>query len=126
MYNIGSYGFATTECHMDFGVHVCFSLLWSDHVLQITKKANKMLCLLSKTFVKASFLVFSNFAKRIYVRPILEFSNGVWSPVLQRDIFLLEAVQRKAPRIPFGKNEFMLSRLPYRYIPGIEQRSFTN
>ncbi|KAJ3646575.1 hypothetical protein Zmor_024158 [Zophobas morio] len=64
VYNsIGSYGLATTECHMGLGVHVYFSLLWSDHVLQVTKKANKMLFLLSKIFVKPSPLDFSQVYK---------------------------------------------------------------
>ena len=56
--SIERYRLATTECHMDLGVHVCSSLLWSDHILQVTKKPNKMLFLLSKTLVKANPLVF--------------------------------------------------------------------
>ncbi|XP_063915577.1 uncharacterized protein LOC135131661 [Zophobas morio] len=75
--SIERYRLATTECHMDLGVHVCSSLLWSDHILQLYKT---------------------------YVRPIPEFANEVLSLVLQRDIFLLEAVQRSTTRIPFDKN----------------------
>jgi ribonuclease P/MRP protein subunit RPP40 len=39
-----------------------------------------------------------------YVRPVLEFGHGVWTPNLKRDIDLLESVQRRATRIPFGRN----------------------
>ncbi|KAJ3663463.1 hypothetical protein Zmor_007722 [Zophobas morio] len=37
------------------------------------------------------------------LRPVLEFANYIWSPILQRDIELLESVQRRATRIPFGR-----------------------
>ncbi|KAJ3643509.1 hypothetical protein Zmor_026216 [Zophobas morio] len=62
-----------------------------------------MLFLLSKTFSKASPLVFSKLFKT-YVRPLLEFDNGVWSPILQKDILCLESIQRRATRFTFGKN----------------------
>jgi hypothetical protein len=39
-----------------------------------------------------------------YVRSVLEFGHGVWAPNIKRDIDLLESVQRRATRIPFGRN----------------------
>ncbi|KAJ3643568.1 hypothetical protein Zmor_026270 [Zophobas morio] len=62
-----------------------------------------MLFLLTKTFSKASPLVFSKLFKT-YARPLLEFANGVWSPILQKDILCLESIQRRATRFPFGIN----------------------
>ena len=37
-----------------------------------------------------------------YVRPVLEFAGPVWCPMLVRDATLLESVQRRATRLPFG------------------------
>ncbi|XP_063933937.1 uncharacterized protein LOC135145725 [Zophobas morio] len=34
---------------------------------------------------------------------MLEFANFAWTPVLQRDILLLESVQRRATRISYGR-----------------------
>ena len=39
---------------------------------------------------------------RTYVRPILEFANSVWCPVLVRDVNMLESVQRRFTRLPYG------------------------
>ena len=52
----------------------------------------------------------SNFLKlyKTYVRPHLEFSAPVWSPWLQKDIDILERVQRK-----FTKNVSGLGGKPY-------------
>ncbi|KAJ3644086.1 hypothetical protein Zmor_026759 [Zophobas morio] len=61
-----------------------------------------MLYISSKVFSKTNHLVFDKLFKT-FVRMILEFVNSAWTPVLQKDILLLETVQRKAKRIPFGK-----------------------
>lgn len=90
------------DCVKDLGVFICSDLSWSSHVAHIVKKANSILFLLSKVFCKASPGVFSKLYKT-FVRPILEFGNSVWTPILQRDILLLESLQRKATRIPFGR-----------------------
>ncbi|KAJ3665267.1 hypothetical protein Zmor_000770 [Zophobas morio] len=39
---------------------------------------------------------------KTYVRPILEYSNLVWYPILVRDSDLLEGVQRRMTRLPYG------------------------
>ncbi|KAJ3650051.1 hypothetical protein Zmor_021761 [Zophobas morio] len=48
---------------------------------------------------------YSKFVKlyKSFVRPILEFANAVWTPILQRNILLLEFVQQRAIRVPFGR-----------------------
>jgi hypothetical protein len=93
----------STDSCVDLGVPITNDLSWTDHVLRVTKKANSMLFLLSRAFAKASPAVFSKLYKT-YVRPLLEFANSAWTPTFQRDILRLEAVQRRATRIPFGRN----------------------
>ncbi|KAJ3663050.1 hypothetical protein Zmor_007359 [Zophobas morio] len=45
---------------------------------------------------------------KTHVRPILEFANSAWTPVLQRNTLFLESVHRRTTRIPYGR-----VRLPY-------------
>jgi ribonuclease P/MRP protein subunit RPP40 len=40
-----------------------------------------------------------------YVRPILEYANLIWAPVLQRDIDLLDKVQRRATKTNSTKSD---------------------
>ncbi|KAJ3659861.1 hypothetical protein Zmor_011524 [Zophobas morio] len=84
------------------GVIVTSTLTWSEHITKVVKKANKILYLLGKTFAKADVNTVTKLYKT-YVRPILEYANCVWVPTLQRDINLLESVQRRATRIPYGQ-----------------------
>ncbi|KAJ3645915.1 hypothetical protein Zmor_023534 [Zophobas morio] len=86
----------------DMGVIVTSTLTWSEHITKVVKKANKILYLLGKTFAKADVNTVTKLYKT-YVRPILEYANCVWVPTLQRDINLLESVQRRATRIPYGQ-----------------------
>jgi hypothetical protein len=83
--------------HVDLGVLVTNDLSWSDHILKTVKKANKILFLIKRTFCRSSYITMSKLFK-LYVRPILEFANTVWHPVLVRDQKLLENVQRKFTR----------------------------
>ncbi|KAH0822734.1 hypothetical protein GEV33_000056 [Tenebrio molitor] len=106
-YHINGKELASFDNYRDLGVTVSFDLSWSNHILKITKRANSMLFLLNKVFCKSSPAIFAKLYKT-YVRPVLEFANCVWTPVLQRDIQLLESVERRATRVPFGR-----SRLQY-------------
>ncbi|KAJ3640478.1 hypothetical protein Zmor_003772 [Zophobas morio] len=90
----------------------------------MVKKAHSLLDLLRKTFCEISPLVLSKLY-RTYVRPILEFSNSVWTPVLQRDINQLESVQRRATRIPFGRiRPQYLERLSLMRLTTLSERRF--
>jgi hypothetical protein len=40
-----------------------------------------------------------------YVRQILEYANLIWAPVLQRDIDLLDKVQRRATKTNSTKSD---------------------
>ena len=101
-YTIDNSKLTKSESLSDLGVFLTSCLSWSEHVQRVVKKANSLVFLLSKVFAKSHFSVVSKFY-RTYIRPILEFANSVWAPIFQKDVLLLESVQRKASRIPFGR-----------------------
>ena len=73
----------------------------------ISKKAFRQSALISRCFIsKNSFNLKLAFCT--YVRPIVEYASQVWSPYIQKDIDLLENVQRR-----FTKSIPKLHYLPY-------------
>jgi ribonuclease P/MRP protein subunit RPP40 len=121
-YRINGKELASFDNYRDLGVTVSFDLSWSNHILKITKKANSMLFLLNKVFRKSSPPIFVKLYKT-YVRPVLEYANCFWTPVLQRDIQLLESVQRRATRVPFGRSRPQYTaRLSLMGIPSLSAR----
>lgn len=87
--------------HSDLGVVISSDLSWSEQVIRQVKKANSIGYLISKVFSSFSVSMTSKLFKT-YVRPILEYSNPVWCPLLVRDINMLESVQRRFTRLPYG------------------------
>ena len=67
----------------------------------MVKKANRIGYLITKAFEKANMLTVVKLYTG-YIRPILEFGNSVCYPVLTGDKNLLEGIQRRITRIPFG------------------------
>lgn len=86
---------------LDLGVVVSEDLCWSRHIQHIASKANRMSYLISKAFPSCSLENLGLFYK-VYIRPILEYAGPVWHPTLQRDVELLERVQRRSTRLTLG------------------------
>ncbi len=83
------------------GVTISDELSWSPHVENITSKANKVLGILRRNLKHCP----TNLKETAYlsmVRSILEYASAVWDPYLQKDINLIERVQRKAARFVKG------------------------
>jgi ribonuclease P/MRP protein subunit RPP40 len=95
------------ESHNDLGVIVNQNLSWSDHVCFIAKRANRSSYLMFKVFRRLDFETFKKLYK-VYIRPLLEYANVIWSPHLQRDIDTLESIQRRATKRVAG-----LRSIPY-------------
>ncbi|KAJ3656648.1 hypothetical protein Zmor_000101 [Zophobas morio] len=89
------------DAQNDLGVTITTDLTWSQHIAKIVSKANKMVYLLRRTFKNPDHDTVAKLHKT-YVRPILEYSNLVWYPILVRDSDLLEGVQRRMTRLPYG------------------------
>lgn len=101
-YSIDGHLLDTVESYSDLGVTITENLSWSEHISNVTKKANSKLYLLSKTFTKISFSGSIRLYKT-YVRPLLEYCGTVWCPELVRDRTLLENIQKKATRLSFKR-----------------------
>ncbi len=85
------------------GVTISDDLSWSPHVEYIANKANKVLGVLRRN-LKHCPAELKETAYLSMVRSILEYASAVWDPHLQKDIGLIERVQRKAAR--FVKNDY--------------------
>lgn len=98
-YNVNGNQLKPVTSQVDLGVTVTYDLSWSEHISNITKKANKIMFLLKKAFTNPT----PELAMKLYttyVRPTIEFAAPVWSPWLIRDKNLLEKIQRSATRWP--------------------------
>lgn len=100
-YTLSGQLLSVVASHSDLGVIVCEDLSWTEHITAVCRKANSVLYLLHRSF---QCVPFSTFMKlfRCYVRPLLEYAGPVWSAHLVKDASLLESVQRRATRLPFG------------------------
>ena len=85
----------------DLGVHVDKDLKFSKHIEIQVNKANKILGLIRRSYDYLD----ADCLKRLFialVRPVLEYCNVAWSPILQKDRILIEGVQRRATKMVPG------------------------
>ena len=75
---------------VDLGVTIALDLKWEMQVLKVDTRAN---------FYSMTLETFKVIYKS-YVRPVLEHAVMAWSPYFQKDIDLLEKVQRRVTKIP--------------------------
>ena len=89
----------------DLVVQISYNLMWADHIVDITSKANRMLGFLRRHCSKG---VPCDIQKTLYillVRSHLIYASQVWSPRRRGSIYLmrnLESVQRRATRFILG------------------------
>lgn len=106
----------------DLGVIISSDLKSSKQCNDASKKANKMLGMISRTI---SFRTKYNILKlyNAFVRPHLEYSVQFWSPYLRKDIIKLEKVQRRATKlIPSLRNKSYEERLRHLNLYSLEKR----
>ena len=85
------------------GVTLSHNLSWSEHIKQITSKANWTKGFLQRNLHKCPSITKINCYKAM-VKPILEYAAVIWSPHTQKDINMIERSQRQAAR--FVMNNF--------------------
>ena len=108
-----------TESEKDLGVTVDCGLSFTTHIENQVSKANKIVGLIRRSFTfldkESMKLLFVSL-----VRPLLEFANVAWSPKHQKDIDLIEQVQRRATRlVPSLKHLSYEQRLEEMKLPSL-------
>ena len=97
------------------GILLNSDLSWSNHITSICTKAHKLLGLLYCRFYKhaepsALFQLYLSL-----VRPHLEYASDVWDPHLQKDITLIENVQKFGLRICAKQWDLGYDELPSKF-----------
>ncbi|KAL8603552.1 hypothetical protein ACOMHN_052781 [Nucella lapillus] len=79
------------------GVTITSDLSWSPHISNISNHANKTLGLLRRNLKIGSKRIKQK-AYTSLVRPTLEYTSSVWDPYTDKDIKMLEKIQRRVAR----------------------------
>ena len=109
-------------CERDLGVYINDSLKSSDHIKQISLKANRILSAIRRSFTFMDKSMFVSLYKSL-VRPIAEYASSVWSPYLKKDIIEVEKIQRRATKLmPECKDLTYKDRLSFLGLPTLLYR----
>ena len=110
----------------DLGVVIDSDLSFKDHIAEKIRKANSIVGLIYRSFDHLS----PKLLRQLYVtfvRPILEYAQAAWSPVLRKHVNNIENVQRRATRLIDGyKNLTYSDRLVSLDLPSLEYRRIVN
>ena len=79
------------------GVVIDSKLSWSEHIKQVTNKANKVKGFLQRNLYNCPISIKTNCYKSM-IKPIVEYACTIWAPHTQKDIAAIESVQRRAAR----------------------------
>ena len=97
-YSMGNNVLESVTEERDLGVIVHQSLKSSSQCIKAVKSANATLGMIKRTFITRNKTTLLQLYRTL-VRPKLEYCVQAWRPFLQRDIDLLEKVQRRATRL---------------------------
>ena len=82
----------------DLGVKFDNKLSFTDHISEITSKANQRIGLIRRNFKYIDKRIFLILYKSL-IRPVLEYCNTVWRPLYKKDSRAIENVQRRATKL---------------------------
>ena len=100
-YELGIECLAVSEAERDLGIIIDADLKVSKQCVKAATTANCVLGMISRTISSRSEDILVNLYKSL-VRPHLEYCIQAWRPHYQKDIDLLEKVQRRATRMIDG------------------------
>ena len=83
------------------GLTIDSKLSWSEHIRQITNKANSIKGFLQRNLHSCPISVKVSCYKSL-IKPILEYACVVWDPYTQKDILAIESVQRRRARFVYN------------------------
>ena len=99
-----------------------YPLVTSNHVAYITKKANRFVRIICRTFDFLSEELFVQLYKTL-VRPVLEYGHCAWQPNSKQLCQNLEDVQRQATKLISPLKDLTCpDRLKRLKLPGLEHR----
>ena len=101
VYSIDNTALKVITEERDLGVVMSSDFKSSAQCIQATKTANKIVGIIKRKFTCRKLNLMLNLYKSL-VRPHLEYCNSVWNPHYQKDIKLLEDVQRRFLRLIEG------------------------
>ena len=97
-------------------------MMFSKHTGMVANKANRILGVIRRTFDYMDAVMFTTLYKSL-IRPHLEYTNCIWSPILHKDSTLIESIQRKATKLVQGLKDLPYPvRLRYLKIPALAYR----
>jgi ribonucleases P/MRP protein subunit RPP40 len=106
----------------DLGIIVQNDLKCAKQCAKVVKQANRTLGMIKRSFTHLNQQIVLLLYKSL-VRPHLEYCVHVWRPHLQKDINLLECVQRRATKlIPSLNGKAYQDRLQILKLPTLENR----
>lgn len=122
MYSIDGVQINSTDCVRDLGVLVTETLDLQEHTRACVAKANRTLGILRRSFDHMDQNTLSWLFKAL-VRPHLEYCHSVTHPTTERDMSLLEGVQRRATKLITALRDLPYeSRLRTLQLPSIKYR----
>jgi hypothetical protein len=86
----------------DLGIHFTNDLKWNSHINIIVQKSRRTSYALLRSIKSNNSKILINMFKT-YIMPILEFSSPVFSPYFNKDILLIEKVQRDFLRMVYKR-----------------------
>ena len=98
IYSISSKTLEVNSELKDLSVLIDDNLKFSHHILEKVNKANQIMGLIRRSFTYMNQHNFILLFKSL-VRPHLEYVNVTWSPILKKDIQLIENIERRATRV---------------------------
>jgi ribonuclease P/MRP protein subunit RPP40 len=98
VYNMGGRDLNVVNEEKDLGVVVCSNFKVANQCATAARKGYQTLGLISRTFISKKKGIISMLYKSL-VRPHLDYCIQAWRPHLQKDINVLERVQRRATRM---------------------------
>ena len=111
-----------TTCEKDLGVNIDPDLNFNSHIHTTVKKGRKMSGMILRHMSCRDDIVLIPLYKAL-IRPVLEYGNAVWSPYKNKDIKIIEKVQRNYTKKINGlKNLTYEERLKRLKLPSLEYR----
>ena len=100
-YFVDNEAIPSVECQKDLGIWITPSMDHSHQCNVVARTCHRTICWIRRTFQNWNKDIIVNLHKSL-IRPRLEFAICAWAPFLERDINILERVQRRITKMVPG------------------------